>query len=126
MPTEPVRVLVVEDNVDAAESLGMLLQIWGYEVTLAFSGDDAVSAAERVRPGIVLCDIGLPGMDGFKVASLLRQSPATASALLIALTGYGQDEDRSRALQSGFDLHLTKPVDPTRLRGHIASRTERS
>ena len=111
----PVRVLVVEDNVDAAESLGMLLQIWGYEVTLSFTGDDAVSAAERVRPGIVLCDIGLPGMDGFEVAGLLRQSPATASALLIALTGYGQEEDRSRALESGFDLHLTKPVDPANL-----------
>lgn len=122
-PAEPVHVLVVEDNVDAAESLGMLLKIWGYEVTLAFTGDEAVSAAERVRPGIVLCDIGLPGMDGFAVAGRLRQSPATASALLIALTGYGQEEDRTRALESGFDLHLTKPIDPTSLRGHIASRT---
>jgi CheY-like chemotaxis protein len=115
----PRHVLVVEDNRDAAESLRLLLEIWGYGVTIAYTGPDGVAAAQTVRPDVVLCDIGLPGMDGFTVAGILRRLPETASARLIAVTGYGQDEDRRRALEAGFDVHLVKPVDPEKLLGHL-------
>jgi signal transduction histidine kinase len=113
------HILVVEDNRDAAESLRLLLEIWGYGVTLAYTGPDGVAAAQTVRPDVVLCDIGLPGMDGFTVAGTLRRLPETASARLIAVTGYGQEEDRRRALEAGFDVHLVKPVDPEKLLGHL-------
>ncbi|MBY0513388.1 MAG: PAS domain-containing protein [Gemmataceae bacterium] len=115
------RVLVVEDNRDAADSLRMLLEAYGYPVEVAYTGPDGVRAAERYRPEVVICDIGLPGMDGYRVAEALRGNPATAAARLIALTGYGQDEDRRRAKEAGFDEHLTKPVDPTALEAVIAA-----
>jgi CheY-like chemotaxis protein len=119
-PTSPrerkhVRVLVVEDNHDSAESLRMLLTTQGYEVTLAYSGTEGVAAAHRARPDVVVCDIGLPGMDGYAVAKAIRRNPETAGARLIAVTGYGQEEDQTRALESGFDTHLVKPADPERL-----------
>lgn len=114
------HVLIVEDNRDSAESLRLLLEIYGYDVTLAYTGPEGVEAAKAVRPDVVLCDIGLPGMDGFTVADTLRRAPETASARLIAVTGYGEEEDRRRALESGFDLHLVKPVDPEKLLGHLA------
>ncbi len=114
-----LRILVVEDNRDSAESLRLLLEICGHEVALAYTGPEGVEAARAGRPDVVLCDIGLPGMDGFSVASTLRQSPETAATLLIAVTGYGRDEDRRRALEAGFDVHLVKPVDPERLLGHL-------
>jgi CheY-like chemotaxis protein len=110
----------VEDNIDAAESLRLLLEIWGYGVTLAHTGPEGVAAAQAVRPDVVLCDIGLPGMDGFTVAHTLRHTPETATTRLIAVTGYGQEEDRRRSLEAGFDLHLVKPVDPEKLLGHLA------
>ena len=108
----PPRVLVVEDNRDAADSLCMLLRHFGYEVAVAYTGPDGVRAAEEQHPEVVICDIGLPGMDGYRVAQALRGNPATASARLVALTGYGQEEDRRRAREAGFDEHLTKPADP--------------
>ncbi|MEO6195077.1 MAG: response regulator [Thermoanaerobaculia bacterium] len=117
---DPRRVLVVEDNRDAAESLGLFLELCGFGVTLAYNGPEGLEAAKSVRPDIVLCDIGLPGMDGFQVASALRQDPATADVRLIAVTGYGQEEDRRRALAAGFDIHLVKPVDPEKLLGYMA------
>jgi CheY-like chemotaxis protein len=107
-----VRVLVVEDNRDAAESLRQLLYHCGYEVAVAFTGQEGLRAAKRLRPDVVLCDIGLPDSNGFVVASALREDPVTCSARLIAVTAYGQDEDRRRAREAGFDLHLVKPVDP--------------
>jgi len=107
-----VRVLVVEDNRDSAESLRQLLYHSGYEVAVAFTGQEGLRAAKRMRPDVVLCDIGLPDSNGFIVASALREDPATCSARLIAVTAYGQDEDRRRAREAGFDLHLVKPVDP--------------
>jgi two-component system CheB/CheR fusion protein len=110
-----LRVLVVEDNRDAADSLRMLLEAYGYDVEVAYSGPDGVRAEEARRPEAVICDVGLPGMDGYRVAEALRGNPATASARLIALTGYGRDEDRRRALEAGFDEHLTKPADPSRV-----------
>jgi CheY-like chemotaxis protein/two-component sensor histidine kinase len=105
------RVLVIEDNRDAAETLRVLLQGAGYEVSVAHSGTEGVEVAKRVRPQIVLCDIGLPGMDGFAVAGELRRDAATSKARLIAVTGYGREEDRRQAIAAGFDDHVTKPAD---------------
>jgi CheY-like chemotaxis protein len=116
-----LRILVVEDNTDAADSLRMLLEAYGYDVAVAYTGPDGVRAAEASRPEVVICDIGLPGMDGYRVAQALRGNPATAAARLIALTGYGQEEDRRRAKDAGFDGHLTKPADPAVLRALLAA-----
>lgn len=110
------RILVVEDNPDAAATMRDFLELSGHEVELASSGTDGVKAARDFHPEIVLCDLGLPGMDGFQVAAALRRDPDTASARLIAVTGYGREEDRRRSREAGFDLHLTKPVDPAQLR----------
>jgi PAS domain S-box-containing protein len=111
----PSRILVVEDNRDAAETLREILELAGHTVAVSLSGSDGVEAARRFRPEVVLCDLGLPGMDGYQVAAALRRDPLTASARLIALTGYGQEEDRRRTREAGFDVHLTKPVDPAAL-----------
>jgi PAS domain S-box-containing protein len=116
-----LRVLVVEDNRDAADSLRLLLEAYGYEVSVAYTGPDGVRAAVEHRPEVVVCDIGLPGMDGYRVAEALRGNPATAASRLIALTGYGRDEDRRRARDAGFDEHLTKPADPAALEALIAA-----
>ena len=107
-----IRVLVVEDNRDSAESLRQLLYQSGYEVAVAYTGQEGLRAARRLKPDVVLCDIGLPDSNGFVVASALREDPQTSRARLIAVTAYGQDEDRRRAREAGFDLHLVKPVDP--------------
>jgi len=115
--TRHVRVLVVEDNRDSAESLRMLLSTQGYEVALAYTGLEGVEAARSARPDVVICDVGLPGMDGYAVARAIRTNPATAKTRLIAVTGYGDHEDRVRALASGFDTHLVKPADPKELLG---------
>jgi CheY-like chemotaxis protein len=123
VPTPPppsdrgrLRVLVVEDNRDAADSLRVLLELFGYTVEVAYTGKAGVEAATTWHPDVILCDIGLPGLDGYKLAAELRQNPATAQARLIALTGYGTDEDRRRSKEAGFDAHLTKPADPAALR----------
>jgi signal transduction histidine kinase/ActR/RegA family two-component response regulator len=105
------RILIVEDNQDAAESLKSVLELEGHEVHLAFTGPAGVAAARQLQPEVVLCDLGLPGMDGFAVAAALRQEPATAATRLIAVTGYGQEEDRHHCQEAGFDEHLVKPVD---------------
>jgi signal transduction histidine kinase len=110
------RVLVVEDHQDTSETLRDLLELAGFEVEIAASGADGVAAARQFHPDVVLCDLGLPGMNGYEVASTLRRDPATASARLIAMTGYGGEEDRRRSHEAGFDVHLTKPVDPGLLR----------
>ena len=110
------RILVVEDNPDAAATMRDFLELSGHEVELASSGTDGVEAARQFHPEIVLCDLGLPGMTGYEVAAALRQDPSTASVKLIAVTGYGREEDRRKSKEAGFDLHLTKPVDPVQLR----------
>jgi PAS domain S-box-containing protein len=116
------RVLVVEDNIDAAQSLRMLLKMNGHEVAVAHDGPSALAAAGSFRPGLVLCDLGLPGgMSGYDVARALRQSPETAATPLIAISGYGREEDQHRSREAGFDLHLTKPVDFARIRQILAS-----
>lgn len=107
-----LRVLLAEDNVDAAETLRMLLELSGYEVVVAHSGPDAVAAARSRRPDVLLCDIGLPGMSGYDVARTLRADPAFAGTFLVAVTGYGTEQDRVAAMEAGFDRHFAKPVDP--------------
>src|SRR4051812_28856830 len=97
-----LRVLVVEDNEDAAETLRMLLEVWGHQIALAHTGLAALEEAVRFRPDVVLCDLGLPGLDGLAVASVLRRDPVTATAFLIALSGYGEDSDIQRAREAGF------------------------
>ena len=105
------RVLVVDDNTDAAGSLATLLQLWGYEAHVAHNGPAALEAARRCIPEIVLLDIGLPGMDGYQVARQLRGLTGLERVLIVAVTGYGQEEDRRRSQEAGFDHHLVKPVD---------------
>lgn len=104
------RCLVVEDNADAAESLGELLRLLGHEVQVVTSGASAVAAARAFRPDLVLCDVGLPGLDGYAVARALRADPALGPLRLVAVTGYGREEDRRRAREAGFDDHLVKPL----------------
>ena len=115
-----LRILIVEDSRDAADSLQLLLSLQGHEVRVAYTGPDGVRLATAWSPEVLISDIGLPGLDGYGVASEVRRNPATASARLIALTGYGGEEDRRRALESGFDFHLVKPADPVRLQQLLA------
>jgi CheY-like chemotaxis protein len=105
-------VLVVDDNEDAALSLALLLRLRGHEVTLAHDGPAALAAVAAQVPQVVFLDIGLPRMDGFEVARRLRQMPNLGGMLLVAMTGYGNDADRHRSAQAGFDHHLVKPVEP--------------
>jgi two-component system, sensor histidine kinase len=120
-PADRRKVLVVEDNKDAADSLKMLLELSGYDVAVAETGPDGVRLGREWAPQAVLCDIGLPGLDGYGVARKLRADPATAKALLVAVTGYGQDEDRVKAREAGFDHHLIKPADPSELQRLLAA-----
>jgi len=110
------RILVVDDNVDAANTLSMLLELEGHEIRVAYDGPAALKAAEDFLPEVVLLDIGLPRMDGYEVGRRLRERPATEKVLLVALTGYGKDEDRQRSHEAGFNAHLVKPVDLDGLR----------
>ena len=114
------RVLLVDDSVDAAEALSMLLETLGHEVRTMHDGTSALAIVDEFRPEAVILDIGLPGMDGFALARELRKRPSTRDVLLIALTGYGGDEDRLRARAAGFDHHLVKPVSFVDLEDLIA------
>jgi two-component system CheB/CheR fusion protein len=115
-PAAGRRILVVDDNFDSAESLAMVLTIYGHETAMAHDGASALELAASFKPHVVVLDIGLPDLDGYHVARRLRERPETRTSKLVALTGYGQDEDRQRAAEAGFDHHLVKPVDPDRLR----------
>ncbi len=112
---KPRRLMVVDDNKDAAESMSMLFELWGHEVLCAYDGRAALEAAAKYRPDAVFLDIGLPGMDGYEIAERLREQPESAKAVLVAITGYGQDEDRRRSREVGIDHHLVKPVAPETL-----------
>jgi PAS domain S-box-containing protein len=114
------RVLVVDDNVDAAESLATLMRLEGHEVRVAHNGPEALRVAEEHHPEAVLLDIGLPGMNGYEVARSLRQQEHSRQATLVAVTGYGQEEDRRLSREAGFNYHLTKPVDLTVLQQLLA------
>ncbi len=115
------RILVVDDNVDAAESLSMMLRLSGHEVRAAHGGPSAIDQAATFRPDAVLLDIGMPGMNGYETGRRLRELPGLDKAVLIALTGWGQEEDRQRSKEAGFHAHLVKPVDPGALEGLLAS-----
>jgi CheY-like chemotaxis protein len=111
----PVRILIVDDNVDAAETLVMVTRIMGHESMAVHSAQEALSSMESFKPNIMLIDIGLPDMDGYQLAQQLGKLPHSNSVRKIAVTGYGQPDDKQRALDAGFDEHLVKPVEMEKL-----------
>ncbi len=113
-------ILLVDDNRDAADSLAMLLGIGGHEVAAAYSARDALEMAPALMPRVIVLDIGLPDIDGCEVARRMRGMPELDGVRLIALTGYGMEEDRRRTREAGFDHHLVKPVDPDELERAVA------
>jgi CheY-like chemotaxis protein len=121
-PAAPRRVLIADDNTDAAESLCILLQIAGHTVRTAWDGLAAVRLAQEFLPDVVLLDIGMPGINGYEAAARIRALPGGAHIQLIALTGWGQDADRQKAAAAGFDYHLTKPADPELVERILAER----
>lgn len=121
-PAGALRVLVVDDNHDAADSLAKLLQQAGHHVDVAYDGQQALQLARSAHPDVALLDLGMPRVDGCEVARRLRSEPWSTGLYLIATTGWGQDEDRQRTQASGFDRHLVKPVDPLRILQMLADR----
>jgi signal transduction histidine kinase/DNA-binding response OmpR family regulator len=119
-PIRPNRVLLVDDNIDGARVLARLLRADGHRVDVAHDGSKALEIARSAPPDVVLLDIGLPGMDGYEVARRLREAGPSSRAMIVALTGYGQQSDRDRSREAGFDHHLVKPVDPDLVRELIA------
>ena len=115
-------VLVVDDCHHAADPLVLLLKRWGYQTAVAYDGPSALAVALARPPAVVLLDLDMPGMGGYEVARRLRGQPRTAEALLIALTGYGEEEDVSRCREAGIDLHLLKPCEPEELRRVLDGR----
>ncbi len=120
------RILIIDDNHDCLTSLTMLLEIYGHEVASAQNGRDGLKAVEDFEPSVIILDLGMPEMDGYETARRLRKLDAGEDALLIALTGWGQDQDRDRTRDAGFDFHLTKPVDPQALQSMLHSYSEQS
>jgi CheY-like chemotaxis protein len=120
LSSRPRRILVVDDNMDAAQSLAFLLQAEGHDVCVAHDGEQALISAADFRPDIALLDIGLPKLDGYGVAEAIRRESWGKGILLLALTGWGQNDDKRRAREAGFDFHLTKPVDLDQVNGLIA------
>jgi CheY-like chemotaxis protein len=114
------RVLVVDDNQAAADSFALLLRLAGQDVRVAYDGPQALAQAGGFRPALVFLDIGMPGMDGYEVARRLRGERELRGVVLVALTGWGQEEDRRRSAEAGFDHHLVKPVEPKALDGLLA------
>ena len=114
-PTSDLRILVVDDNRDAAESLAMLLKMMGNNIHTAYDGEEAVAAAGKFRPHVVLCDIGLPKLNGYEACRQMKAQAWEKKMILIAVTGWGQDDDRRKSQEAGFDHHMVKPVDPQAL-----------
>lgn len=114
------RILVVDDNHDSALSLAMMLSIMGHETRTAHDGESAVDTAEQFLPEVVLLDIGLPKLNGYEVAQRIRKKPWGASMFLIAVTGWGQEEDRQRSSEVGLNMHMVKPVEPAALEKLLA------
>jgi CheY-like chemotaxis protein len=117
----PLRILVADDNRDSAESLGMLLELSGHEVFLAHDGVTALALAAEKRPHVALLDIGMPGMDGYEVAASVRAETWGSAITLIAITGWGQEDNKRAAQAAGFDHHLTKPMDSAVLDALLAT-----
>ena len=122
--THPVarrfKILVVDDNHDSALSLAMMLSIMGHDTRTAHDGESAVEVAESFQPEVILLDIGLPKLNGYEVAQRIRQQAWGASMYLIAVTGWGQDEDRQRSSEVGLNMHMVKPVEPSALEKVLA------
>lgn len=116
------RALIVDDNADALESMAAILRLAGYEVMCRYCGNSAIGAATTFYPAVVILDIGLPGMSGYQVANRLREQPAFQNVKILAVTGYGREEDRRRSRFAGFDYHITKPVDPVSLKRIISGQ----
>lgn len=125
MPNSGQRLLVVDDNQDAATSLSMLLRLQGHEVRVAHDGPSALEAATTFRPDLIFLDLGMPGMDGYEVARRVRKMPGLEKTILAALTGWGQQEDRRRTTEAGFHHHLVKPPEPKALENLLASLPKR-
>ena len=109
---KPVRVLIIEDNLDGADSMQVLLDLLGYDTKVAYTGVDGLRLARSWCPDVVLCDLGLPGVTGYEIAQALKGCPDTSHVRLVAISGYGSPEAREQAMASGFDHHFTKPADP--------------
>lgn len=127
IPTEQIpggRILIVEDVPDSAQMLGMLLKVWGYESRVTYDGPTGLVAFRTYKPDVVLCDIGLPGMSGYEVARMMRKEIRQKRPLLVAVTGYGADEDKRRSHEAGFDFHMMKPPDPAALQKLLAGYTQ--
>lgn len=107
-----MKVLVVDDNQDAANSMSMLIEMLGHDVRTAYDGERALQAADGFHPDLVLLDLGMPVMDGYQACRRLREQPWGAAVKVVAVTGWGREEDRTRTRQAGFDGHLVKPVAP--------------
>lgn len=118
--TQRFRILVVDDNHDSALSLAMMLSIMGHDTRTTHDGESAVATAESFLPDVVLLDIGLPKLNGYEVAQRIRESQWGASMFLIAVTGWGQDEDRQRSSEVGLNVHMVKPVEPAALEKLLA------
>jgi signal transduction histidine kinase len=114
-PDSPLRVLIVDDNADGADSLAIILRIVGNDTRTAYDGQEGVELAEAFRPDVVLFDIGMPKLNGYEACRRVRERPWASSVVLIAVTGWGQEEDRQRSRDAGFDHHMVKPVDPNAL-----------
>ena len=123
-PPPPLRVLVADDCKDSASSTEILIRLWGHDVRLAHDGLTALQVADAYRPEVVLLDIAMPRLDGYEVARRLRATPGLEGLCLVAVSGYGRDEDRRLALASGFDHHFLKPLDPDRLQRLLTSVAE--
>jgi signal transduction histidine kinase/ActR/RegA family two-component response regulator len=115
------RILVVDDNKDSADSLAMLLTLQGSEVRTAYDGLEAIEAAASFKPDVILSDIGMPGLDGYQAAQRIRERLHGSKVVLVAMTGWGQEEDKRRSMAAGFDFHLVKPVDPADLERLLSS-----
>ncbi len=115
-----LRILVVEDTYDIADTMVLLLQLWGYQTAVVYDGEQALETAPSFRPDVVLLDIGLPGMDGFELASHLRRLPGLTKTLLVAISSYGRETDIRRGRTVGIDFHFLKPVDPSEVRKLLA------
>jgi CheY-like chemotaxis protein len=119
--SDAVKVLIADDNRDAADSLAILLRGDGHDIRKAYDGTAALETAQEFRPDVALLDIGMPGLDGYEVAQRIREEPWGQGVTLVALTGWGQAQDKERAMAAGFDHHVTKPVEPERLQALLAS-----
>jgi len=119
----PRRILVVDDNRDAATTLALLLSLEGHDTTVAYDGLEARDKARAWRPDVMILDLGLPGINGYDVCRAVRQDPAGADVLMVALTGWGQDTDQQRSAEAGFDVHLVKPVEHEHLRDILLAGT---